>query len=244
MEVRQGLPLSLRLDGIISLVKGFSLGILGDLTNWAKDVIESAGYLGVFLIIILENVFPPIPSEAVLPLAGFLAGEGRFSLPLVIIAATAGAVAGALIWYHVALAFGDQRVRWLIVRYGKWFAITESDLDSANGWFDRHGGKAVFICRLVPIVRSLVSVPAGLRRMKLGPFIIYTAIGSGIWNSLLIILGWWLGSNWERVGEWVDYLDYPIYVAIAAAVIWFFWRKWSAHRAAAASQQDLPETQP
>lgn len=201
------------------------MGLLSDLTNWAKDFVESAGYIGVFLMIVLENVFPPIPSEAILPLAGFLAGEGRFWLPAVILAATLGAVAGALILYYVAYAVGDQRVRWLINRYGKWFAISEKDLDTANDWFDRHGHQAVLICRLVPIVRSLVSLPAGLRRMPLHSFILYTAIGSGLWNTILIIAGWWLGDNWEEVSVIVDYLEYPMYIAIAGAVIWFFWKR-------------------
>jgi membrane protein DedA with SNARE-associated domain len=201
------------------------LGLLSDLTNWAKDFVESAGYIGVFLMIVLENVFPPIPSEAILPLAGFLAGEGRFWLPAVIIAATLGAVAGALILYYVAYAIGDQRVRWLINRYGKWFAVSEKDLDTANDWFDRHGGTAVLICRLVPIVRSLVSLPAGLRRMPLHSFILYTAIGSGLWNTILIVAGWWLGDNWEDVSVVVDYLEYPIYLAIVVGVVWFFWKR-------------------
>ena len=201
------------------------MGLLNDLTNWAKDFVESAGYVGVFLMVVLENVFPPIPSEAILPLAGFLAGEGRFWLPAVILAATLGAVAGALILYYAAYWFGEARLRRLIRKYGKWFAVSERDLDSANAWFDRHGYKAVFLCRMVPIVRSLVSLPAGLRQMNLVPFIIYTAIGSGLWNSLLIVAGWWLGDNWEDVSHLVDYLDYPMYVAIAGALIWFIWKK-------------------
>lgn len=201
------------------------MGLLSDLTNWAKDFVESAGYIGVFLMIVMENVFPPIPSEAILPLAGFLAGEGRFWLPAVIVAATLGAVVGALILYYVAYAFGDRRLRWLINRYGKWFAVGEKDLDTANDWFDRHGAKAVLFCRMVPIVRSLVSLPAGMRRMPLGPFMLYTAIGSGIWNSILIIAGWWLGDNWEDVSHLVDYLDYPMYALIVLAVGWFIWKK-------------------
>lgn len=201
------------------------LGLLSELTTWAKDVVESAGYVGVFLMIVLENLFPPIPSEAILPLAGFLAGEGRFWLPAVIIAATLGAVVGALILYYIAHAFGDRRMRWLIRRYGRWFAVSEDDLDKANAWFDRHGGAAVFLCRMVPIVRSLVSLPAGLRGMNLTTFILYTALGSGIWNSILIIAGWWLGDNWEEVSTVVDYLEYPIYLAILGGIVWFIWKK-------------------
>lgn len=223
----------------------FQLGFLGNLTNWAKDFVESAGYTGVFLMIVLENVFPPIPSEAILPLAGFLAGEGRFSLPAVILAATLGAVAGALILYYAAFWFGEDRVRRLIRKYGKWFAISEGDLDKANDWFDRHGNAAVLICRMVPIVRSLVSFPAGLRRMNLVPFIVYTAIGSGLWNSLLIIAGWWLGDNWEEVSTYVDYLEYPMYIAILGAVAWFIWKKkfsGSARNGAPAGNESPPST--
>lgn len=201
------------------------MGFLDGLASWAADVIDALGYIGVFLLIVLENVFPPIPSEAILPLAGFLAGQGRMWLPAVIVAATLGAVAGALILYYAGALFGDRRVRWLINKYGKWFAVAEGDLDKANDWFDRYGGFAVLVCRLVPIVRSLVSIPAGLRRMNLTTFIIYTAIGSGIWNSLLVIAGWWLGDNWEEVGHVVDYLEYPVILIGAGAVLYFFWKR-------------------
>ncbi len=208
------------------------MGLLGDLTNWAKDIVESAGYIGIFLMIVLENVFPPIPSEAILPFAGFLAGEGKFWLPAVILAATAGAVVGALILYGLAAWFGDRRVRWLILRYGRWFAIAESDLDKANGWFDRQGGKAVFVCRMIPILRSVVSLPAGLRRMALTPFILYTAAGAAIWNSILILAGWWLGRNWDEVSTVVDYLQIPVILAVLGGIAWFFWKKWSARQEA------------
>lgn len=200
-------------------------GLIDEIANWAADVIESLGYIGVTLLIVLENIFPPIPSEAILPLAGFLAGQGRMWLPAVILAATLGAVVGALILYFAGGWFGDARLRWLIRRYGRWFAVTENDLDKANEWFDRHGGKAVMICRMVPIVRSLVSIPAGLRRMNLLAFILYTAIGSGLWNSILILAGWWLGDNWEEVGHYVDYLEYPVIIAIVAGLAWFIWKR-------------------
>ena len=195
------------------------------LASWAADVIDALGYAGVAILILLENLFPPIPSEAILPLAGFLAGQGRMWLPGVIVAATIGAVVGALILYTIGAWFGDERVRRLVRRYGRWLGVGEGDLEKANGWFDRHGGKAVLICRLVPIVRSLVSIPAGLRRMNPARFVLYTAIGSGLWNSLLILCGWWLGDNWEEVGHYVDYLEYLIIVAIVAGAIWFVWKR-------------------
>lgn len=203
--------------------------MVGDFLEWlatfATDVIEMFGYPGVALLIFMENVFPPIPSEAILPLAGFLAGQGRMWLPAVIIAATLGAVAGALVLYALGSWFGDHRIRWLVLRYGKWLALTEADLDTANGWFDRHGGKAVLVCRLVPIVRSIISIPAGLRRMSLPLFILYTAIGSGLWNSVLVLAGWWLGENWEQVGGYVDYLEYPVIIIGVAVVALYIWKR-------------------
>jgi membrane protein DedA with SNARE-associated domain len=195
------------------------------LATFATNVIDALGYPGIAFLIFLENLFPPIPSEAILPLAGFLAGQGRMVLPAVIVAATIGAVAGALVLYGVGAWFGDHRLRWLVNRYGKWVAFSEADLDLANGWFDRHGGKAVLLCRLLPIVRSIISVPAGLRRMPLPVFILYTALGAGLWNSALVLGGWWLGENWEEVGHYVSYLEYPVLIAAVLAVAWYVWKR-------------------
>jgi membrane protein DedA with SNARE-associated domain len=195
------------------------------LATFATDVIDALGYPGVALLIFLENLFPPIPSEAILPLAGFLASQGRMLLPAVIVAATIGAVAGALVLYGLGAWFGDRRLRVLVNRHGKWLALSEADIDLANGWFDRHGGKAVLLCRLVPIVRSVISIPAGLRRMPVSVFILYTAIGAGLWNSVLVLAGWWLGENWEQVGGYVDYLEYPVIIVVVLAVAWYLWKR-------------------
>jgi len=195
--------------------------LIGGIASWATDVIEKLGYAGLAMIIALENVFPPIPSEAVLPLAGFLTGQGRMSFPGAILAATFGAVVGALVLYGVGYWFGDARLRWLVIRYGRLLGVSESDLDKANGWFDRHGGRAVLFCRVVPIVRSLISIPAGIRRMPLLPFIGYTALGAGIWNTILIAAGWWLGDRWEDVEQYVGYLQYVVIAAvIAVGILW------------------------
>ena len=195
------------------------------LATFATDVIEALGYPGVAFLIFLENLFPPIPSEAILPLAGFLAGQGRLLLPAVIVAATVGAVAGALVLYGLGAWFGDRRLRWLVNRYGKWLALSEEDIDLANRWFGLHGGKAVLLCRLLPIVRSIISIPAGLRQMSLPLFILYTAIGSGLWNSVLVIGGWWLGENWEEVGDYVSYLEYPVLIVVLLAVALYLWKR-------------------
>lgn len=198
--------------------------LISAFVNWAKDVIEAVGYPGLAFLITLENVFPPIPSEGVLPMAGFLAGEGKMNLVLAIIAATIGSVVGALILYGVGHWFGEDRVRALVRRWGSWLGVSERDVDKADAWFDRYGGVAVMICRVVPIVRSLISIPAGLRQMPLGMFMLYTALGSAVWNTILIGAGWILGDNWERVAVYVDYLEY---VAIAVVVIFAVWWIWN-----------------
>lgn len=199
--------------------------LLGDLAGWATDVIESLGYVGLAMIIALENVFPPIPSEAVLPLAGFLTGQGRMNYFGAVLAATLGAVVGALALYGIGYWFGDTRLRWLVRKYGRILGVSESDLDKANGWFDKHQGKAVLFCRVVPIVRSLISIPAGIRRMPLLPFVGYTALGAGVWNSILIGAGWALGDNWDEVEQYVGYLQYVVIVGVIAAIAYWFWKR-------------------
>jgi membrane protein DedA with SNARE-associated domain len=203
----------------------FSPALLGGITQWVTDVIESFGYIGVAALVALENIFPPIPSELILPLAGFLAGQGRFWLPAVILAATAGSVAGALVLYLVGERLGERRLRVLVDRYGRWFGLGVDDLDRADDWFDRHGSAAVLLCRLVPVVRSLVSIPAGLRRMPLTAFVLYTAVGSGLWNSALIGLGWLLGDQWHEVERFVGYFQYLVIAAAGIGLIWFIWKR-------------------
>ncbi|MGB3307774.1 MAG: DedA family protein [Thermomicrobiales bacterium] len=199
--------------------------LIGGIASWATDVIEKLGYAGLAMIIALENVFPPIPSEAVLPLAGFLTGQGRMSFPLAVLAATLGAVVGALALYGVGYWFGDSRLRWLVRKYGRLLGVSEADLDKANTWFDKHGARAVLFCRVVPIVRSLISIPAGIRRMPLLPFVGYTALGAGVWNTILIGAGWWLGDRWEDVEQYVGYLQYVVIVAVIAFGVWWIWKR-------------------
>ena len=202
----------------------------GDLAGWVTDVIERLGYLGVAVLVALENLFPPIPSEVILPLSGFLAGQGRFSLPVVVLAATVGSVVGALILYAVGHVFGEERIRRLVRRHGRWLGVAEKDVDRADAWFDRHGPAVVFFGRLVPIIRSLVSIPAGVGRMALGPFLLYTALGSGLWNLALIGAGWLLGDNWEAAAPYVEILQYLVIAAAVVAVLWFLYRRLVAGR--------------
>jgi membrane protein DedA with SNARE-associated domain len=198
---------------------------LETIAGWVTEAIHSLGYLGVGLIVALENLFPPIPSELVLPLAGFLAGRGRFSLPLVILAATAGSVAGALVLYSLGRWVGEEPLRRFIQRFGRWLLLRESDLDRAVDWFDRHGRAGVFFGRVVPLARSLISVPAGIACMPLWQFALYTAAGSAVWNTVLIGAGWLLGEQWTLVRDYARYLGYAAAAAGVVAVAWFIWRR-------------------
>ncbi len=199
--------------------------MLGALVGWVMNVVATLGYPGLFALLLLENVFPPIPSEVILPMAGFLAAQGRMTFVGAVIASTVGSVVGALILYAVGYALGARRVRWLVRRYGCWAMLSEQDLDKAYAWFGRYGRAAVLIGRLAPLVRSLISIPAGVARMPLLSFITYTTIGSGVWNALLIWGGWLLGENWEVVGTYQGYFGNIIVAALVVAVVWFFGRR-------------------
>lgn len=199
--------------------------MLGDLATWVQDIIERLGAVGVALLIILENVFPPIPSEIVLPFAGFVAQRGDGSVVVMIVAATVGAVIGALILYYVAALIGPVRLGVFIAKFGKWFGVKPADLTRAEQWFDRHAVAAVLLGRCVPLIRSVVSVPAGFRRMPLVPFIAYTALGSAVWNTALIGAGAALGNQWENVEPYVAILQWLVLAAIALFLTWFIYGK-------------------
>jgi membrane protein DedA with SNARE-associated domain len=192
--------------------------MFSSLATWVQDVIEQLGYLGVALLVVLENIFPPIPSEIVLPFAGFVAQRGSDSVVLMILAATVGSVIGALIMYWIAAIIGDERLHAFTRRFGKWVQIREADLTRAEEWFDRHAMSAVLVGRCVPLIRSVVSIPAGFRRMKLIPYIAYTFFGSLVWNIALVGAGAVLGENWERVEPVVAAFQWIVIVVILAGI--------------------------
>jgi membrane protein DedA with SNARE-associated domain len=169
-------------------------------SGWILEILIALGYIGLVLLLIVENLFPPIPSEVVLPLAGFLASRGYLSLGGAVAAATIGSCAGALILYLL----GRQGGRTAVLRYGHLLRIDAPLLARAEGWFARWGDLVVLGARVVPIARSVVSVPAGTMRMRLGRFAVLTATGSTVWNLALIGGGWLLGENWEMVSQWVQ----------------------------------------
>lgn len=198
---------------------------ISQLGDWIADLMHQMGLPGVAFFVALEKVFPPIPSELILPLAGFLAGRGRWSLPAVIIAATIGSVAGALILYWIAARLGEARARSFAQHYGRWLQISNRDLDRAGDWFDRYGDRAVLIGPLIPVIRSAVSVPAGFRGMSAWKFAGYTSVGSAVWNSILIGLGWWLGDRWQLVEQYTGYFSYAVLALVIAGIGWFIWKR-------------------
>ena len=204
--------------------------MLSNLATWVQDVIESLGYLGVALLVIAENLFPPIPSEIVLPFAGFVARRGDGSVVVMVLAATVGSVVGALILYAIAAAIGPERIHSFVVRFGKWFGVKESDMVRAEEWFDRRSNAAVLIGRCVPLIRSLVSIPAGFRRMNFARFALLSAIGSAVWNIALIGAGAALGDQWDRVGDYVGIFQWVVIAALVVAVARFSLLKLRARR--------------
>lgn len=199
--------------------------LLGDLSGWVTNVIDRLGYWGLAFLVALENVFPPIPSEIILPWAGFLTGQGKMNYLVAVIAATIGSLLGALALYAVGYYLGEQRVRWMIIHWGKWLGFKEEDVDKADDWFDRFGGIAVMTGRVIPIVRSLISIPAGLRKMPMPTFALYTTLGSLAWNSVLIGAGWVLGDNWDEVEQYVGYLQWLVILAVLIVGVWWVWAR-------------------
>lgn len=179
------------------------------MAEWIFGIIDSLGAIGVGLLILLENVVPPIPSEVILPLAGYRASTGAFNVVAVWIAATLGALVGALILYGLGAWLGYERLHRLAGH--RWFILaSQKDIDRGDKLFDTHGGKIVLLARCVPLVRSIVSVPAGLSGMPILRFSVFTAIGSGIWNAVFIGLGWFLGENWDQVEQYLGPISYVV----------------------------------
>jgi membrane protein DedA with SNARE-associated domain len=204
--------------------------MFSSLADWVTEVIDELGYLGVALLVALENLFPPIPSEIVLPFAGFVARDGGATLVGMIVAATIGSLVGALTLYGIAAWIGPERLHHFLVRYGKWFRLTPADVNKAERWFDRRAVIAVLVGRCIPLIRSLVSIPAGFRRMPLVPFVVYTTLGSLIWNTALIGAGYVLRDNWHDVEPVLDAVQYLVIAAIVLAIAWYFWSRFVAPR--------------
>mgnify|MGYP002682762455 FL=1 len=206
--------------------------ILDKLSILIEDIIAALGYPGITLVMFLENIFPPIPSEIVMPFAGFLvADNGEMTFPGIVIAGALGSVLGALVIYYVGVWADDLVIRRFIRRYGRYFTVSEQDLDRALSFFDRYGEAIVFFGRLIPIIRSLISLPAGMKRMPLRRFLLFTALGTAIWTALLSAAGVILKENWEDILTFIDTYQMVTLVVVGAAVLVLvirrYWSVWS-----------------
>ncbi|CTQ49354.1 DedA family protein [Jannaschia donghaensis] len=189
--------------------------------DWIVSLLARGGYFAFGWLMFIETVFPPIPSEVLVPLAGFLAAEGTFNLVAVVIVGTLGSTIGAVFWYWVGWKVGERRLRKLAKKHGRWLTMTPQDVDATGAWFRRKGIWAVFIARMLPGPRSMISVPAGMAHMPMLPFLTATFLGTGIWVGFLAVLGYVLQSQYDRVAE---YLDPMIYVMLAAGLGYYIWR--------------------
>jgi len=171
--------------------------------EWIAEWINAAGYTGIVVLMFLENVFPPIPSELIMPMAGYLVSQGEMSLVGVVAAGTLGTILGALPFYYAGKFLGLERLKQWADRYGRWFTVSPADIDKSHRWFEKYGIWTVLLCRLVPGVRSLISIPAGINNMHMGQFLVYSTIGSAIWSTVLAIAGYMLGVNYSKVEVYV-----------------------------------------
>ena len=180
---------------------------------------NSLGYLGIGLLMFAENLFPPIPSELIMPLAGFTVAKGKMNFTLAVLAGVIGTILGAFPWYYAGKILGEERLKSLADRYGKWITVSSQDIDKATRWFNRYGNKAVLLGRLVPGVRTLISLPAGLSNMPLAPFVIYSTLGTTAWVMLLTFLGFMLGEKYELVEQYLDPVSKIVLVFLIVAFI-------------------------
>ena len=185
------------------------------MSDWIKSIIEGFSYPGILFLMLLENVFPPIPSELIMPLAGFISTQGQLSFLGLVIAGTLGSVIGAIVLYYAGRWIGGERLRRWSDRHGRWVGLSSRDLDKSDDWFKRHGAKTVLFGRVVPGVRSLISIPAGVSSMDLRVFLLYTTFGSAIWTTVLAYAGRLLGRNYEQV----EHVIGPISTAVVVGII-------------------------
>ncbi|MCC9658380.1 DedA family protein [Rhodopirellula halodulae] len=182
--------------------------------QWIEQVLEQFGAVGVAALMLLENVFPPIPSEVVMPWAGYAATQGFFSFPAAVLAGSIGSFAGAFGWYWLARKVGKTRLASWVDRHGAWLTLSLGDLDAVERWFDRWGTVAVFVCRLIPGLRTFISVPAGFSKMPMGPFCIYTLLGTVLWTAMLTGIGAWLGRNHEDLAGPLGWISTSVIIAM------------------------------
>jgi membrane protein DedA with SNARE-associated domain len=189
--------------------------VLASLSHWAQHVIEVFGYPGIFALITLESTLIPIPSEVVMPFAGYMASQGKFSLPVILVINSTGAMLGSGICYWIGVVGGKP----FLVKYGKYFLVREHDIAKTEAFFAKHGKTTILIARFLPVIRHVISVPAGIARMPLPGFFLQTFLGSTIWGGALILLGYYLGANWETFTRTLERIDLPIKIILVLALV-------------------------
>ena len=190
------------------------------MSDWVVRMIEQSGYLGVAFLMFLETMFPPIPPEVIMPVAGMAAARGRLDFAGVVASGTAGAMLGNVLWYLAARALGVDRLRPFIARYGKWLTVNWRDVERADRWFGVHGTAFVFVGRLIPTVRSLVSVPAGLLHMRFRNFFIASTIGTALWTAILTGAGYQVHQNVAGIAEWIGPISNTVLIVLAIGYVW------------------------
>lgn len=195
--------------------------------NFVILIMNQFGYLGIFFLIFIENIFPPIPSEAVLLFGGFMTTYSELNLVLMVFFATLGSLAGAIVLYYIGKILNKKRLKKLISgRVGKVLRLKASDVDKADQWFDTRGNKTVFFCRFIPVVRSLISIPAGMSEMVMSKFLLYTISGSLIWNTALLFIGSKVGENWQKIERLISEYSHIILILLIVVfisfMIWYF----------------------
>jgi membrane protein DedA with SNARE-associated domain len=199
--------------------------------QWITSIMESLSYWGIGLLMFAENLFPPIPSELIMPLAGFTVAQNKMSFVPAVLAGVIGTILGAFPWYYAGKLVGEQRLKGLADKYGKWITVSSQDIDKAQRWFTRYGNKAVFFGRLVPGVRTLISLPAGMSNMPLAPFILYSTLGTTLWVMVLTFLGYILGDNYKLVEKYLDPVSKIVLVVlIVAFIVWVVRKSQKARR--------------
>ena len=199
--------------------------LLDSLKVWVENIISTGGYPGLYFVMFIENVFPPIPSEVVLPLAGSLSLTGRFSIPLITIVGMLGSLTGAFLFYGLGKWLGEERVRNFIGKFGKYALLSVEDFDKSKDWFDKYDEWVIFFSRMVPIVRSLISIPAGVADMNLPKFSFYTILGTALWSFILSYAGRLLGEQWPVITDFINtYQNVVLVVAVLVVVIFVAYR--------------------
>jgi membrane protein DedA with SNARE-associated domain len=191
--------------------------VLESFAHWVQDVVRLFGYPGVFLMITLESTLIPIPSELVMPFAGYMASQGEFSLPVILLINSTAALLGSTVCYWIGVKGGKP----FLVKYGKYFLVRQHDIEKTEAFFARHGKKTILIGRFLPVIRHVISVPAGIARMPMRDFLLQTFLGSTIWGGTLIMLGYVVGSNWEAFSKSLAHVDHLIALILVLAVVAF-----------------------